>query len=400
MIRRAPIPNNSLIELGLRLVRLGLERGDSHGVPTIALIADIDDFLVHCASQGPGYSEGACDRVYRAIEQLLAQSWGDAALLFSFELDEFAVLLTTDEQTPNALALAYQLAEEIVLSVRQETGFTVGVGVGGVHPEAGGIARSFEEAAWALRHKVVLGGNRVFSHQALYDQHDLHADACNPDLDAAAEELWRSLRQGDFLRVQRYLQGWLRLIAMRRESSPERLEMQVAEMLLQSLQVVRESGIEPMSSQVTMRHLHEMRTLPTIHEFSYLTQRLEAYFQELTNLVAHTDRAAHDPVGRARTIIHERFAESLSLASIASEIYVSSYYLSHLFRRSLGVTFLDYLTNYRLQKARQLLECSNCSIETVAQQVGYADTRHFSKLFKRKIGLSPSQYRLRHTLTI
>jgi two-component system response regulator YesN len=391
------MPNNRLIELGLRLVRLGLERDDSHGAPTIALIADIDDFLVHCASQGPGYSEGACDRVHRAIEQLLAESWGDAALLFSFELDEFAVLLAIDEQTPDALALAYQLAEEIVAGVRQETGFTVGIGVGGLHPEAGGIARSFEEAAWALRHKVVLGGNRVFSYQALHNQHDPPTGSSDPNLDAAAEELWRSLRQGDAPQVQCHLQSWLRMITMRREASPERLEIQVAEMLLQSLQVMRESGIEPMSSQVTMRHMHEMRTLPTIHEFSYLAQRLEAYFQELTNLVVHTDRAAHDPVGRARTIIHERFAESLSLASIANEIYVSSYYLSHLFRRSLGVTFLDYLTNYRLQQARQLLERSQCSIEVVAQQVGYADTRHFSKLFKRKIGISPSQYRLRRT---
>jgi|ADGO01.1.fsa_nt_gi hypothetical protein len=49
---------NSLIELGLRLVRLGLERDGAVVSPSIALIADIDDFLVHCASQGPGYAKG------------------------------------------------------------------------------------------------------------------------------------------------------------------------------------------------------------------------------------------------------------------------------------------------------------------------------------------------------
>lgn len=385
---------NSLIELGLRLVRLGLERDGAVVSPSIALIADIDDFLVHCASQGPGYAEGACDRVQRAIEQLLAP-WGAQALIFPFELDEFAVLLAPNGPAAEAAALAQQSAELIVAGVRRETGFTVGVGVGRHHPEPDGIARSFEEAAWALRHKMILGGDRVFSYQALL----CHADSAtaDPDLRAAEEELWQSLRQGDEPRVQRLLQRWLRLITRRREVSPEGLEMQVSSMLLQSLQVVRESGVDPMSSQVATRQIQEIRALPTIHEFSYLSQRLAAYFRELTALVVHTDLAAQDPVARARSIIHERYAENLSLASIAGEIFVSSYYLSHLFRRSLGVTFLDYLTNYRLQQARRFLEDSHCPIEEVAQRVGYADPRHFSKLFKRKLGISPSQYRLRRT---
>ena len=385
---------NSLLELGLRLVRLGLERDGTIATPSIALIADIDDFLVHCASQGPGYADGACNRMQQAIEMLLAPL-GDQALILPFELDEFAILLTADGSAAEAMVLAHHSAELIVGGVRRETGFTVGVGVGCHHPEPDGIARSFEEAAWSLRHKMVLGGNRVFSYQTLLNH--THPARVNPDLGAVEECLWQSLRQGDELRVQRQLQRWLRLITRCQEVTPEGLEMLVSCMLLQSLQVVRESGVDPSSSPVATRQIQEIRTLPTIHEFSYLSQRLETYFHELVALIVHTDLIAQDPVARARTIIHERYAENLSLASIAGEIYISSYYLSHLFSRSLGVTFLDYLTNYRLQQARRFLEDAHCTIEDVAQRVGYADTRHFSKLFKRKLGISPSQYRLRRS---
>jgi AraC-like DNA-binding protein len=56
---------------------------------------------------------------------------------------------------------------------------------------------------------------------------------------------------------------------------------------------------------------------------------------------------------------------------------------------------LDYVHALRLEEAKQILETEELSIEAIAQQVGYEDTSFFGRLFRRKVGLTPAQYRLR-----
>lgn len=68
-------------------------------------------------------------------------------------------------------------------------------------------------------------------------------------------------------------------------------------------------------------------------------------------------------------------------------------YISQLFKSEIGVNFLAYLTNIRMEKAKKLLLTSSASIAEVAEQSGYGDYRVFTKVFKKSEGVTPSQYR-------
>lgn len=78
---------------------------------------------------------------------------------------------------------------------------------------------------------------------------------------------------------------------------------------------------------------------------------------------------------------------------MARKVYISPYYLSHLFREELNITFLEYLTMVRMEEAKKLLKDTSLSIVAIASQVGYEDASYFSKVFKRYVGISPAQYR-------
>lgn len=65
------------------------------------------------------------------------------------------------------------------------------------------------------------------------------------------------------------------------------------------------------------------------------------------------------------------------------------------FREATGLTPLDYVHALRLEEAKQMLEASDLSVEAIANEVGYEDTSFFGRLFRRKVGLTPAQYRLR-----
>ncbi len=88
------------------------------------------------------------------------------------------------------------------------------------------------------------------------------------------------------------------------------------------------------------------------------------------------------------------YNEKISLEHIAENMYLSPFYVSKIFKSETGDTPIRYLINIRLEKARELLEArKDISIKAAAAMVGYDDAYHFSKLFKKKYGISPSEVR-------
>lgn len=91
--------------------------------------------------------------------------------------------------------------------------------------------------------------------------------------------------------------------------------------------------------------------------------------------------------------LQEHMAEELSLSVLAEQFYLNPQYISQLFKNEIGVGFLTYLTNIRMEKAKKLLLSKSYSIAEVAEQSGYGDYRVFTKVFKKTEGITPSQYR-------
>ena len=86
-------------------------------------------------------------------------------------------------------------------------------------------------------------------------------------------------------------------------------------------------------------------------------------------------------------------SQTLTLQYFAENLSVNRSYLSNLFRREVGMTITDYVTDRRIRTAADLLLTTNNPVKTVAKQVGIMDVHYFSRLFKKKTGTSPSQYR-------
>lgn len=92
--------------------------------------------------------------------------------------------------------------------------------------------------------------------------------------------------------------------------------------------------------------------------------------------------------------IEDHYSEKISLDQIAENMYLSPFYISRIFKGETGNTPIRHLINLRLEKAKELLEGGyQGSIQEVAALVGYDDAYHFSKLFKKRYGISPSQAR-------
>lgn len=101
----------------------------------------------------------------------------------------------------------------------------------------------------------------------------------------------------------------------------------------------------------------------------------------------------NSPVEAAKAYVAINFSKPLSLEEVALNVHLNATYFSELFKRITGENFWDYLVNYRMLMAQEFLKNNENKIHEVAILVGYNDSRHFSKLFKKIVGITPKEYR-------
>ncbi len=133
---------------------------------------------------------------------------------------------------------------------------------------------------------------------------------------------------------------------------------------------------------------------------SYLMQLILLVIREQSENISTTGSYAFKSVNRKYVVermvayFEEHYSEKISLDQIAENMYLSPFYISKIFKSETGDTPIHYLINIRMEKAKKLLEDKKeSSIQEIAAMVGYDDAYHFSKLFKKRYGIAPSQIR-------
>lgn len=98
-------------------------------------------------------------------------------------------------------------------------------------------------------------------------------------------------------------------------------------------------------------------------------------------------------VKKAQSMIHEFYADGITLSEIADRLNLSQEYLGSQFHKEVGENFSAYIRNYRLSKAKELLIGTQLKQYEIAEKVGYADAKYFARVFKECVGMSPAEYR-------
>ena len=116
--------------------------------------------------------------------------------------------------------------------------------------------------------------------------------------------------------------------------------------------------------------------------------------------ITHDAYMTEEIVAKAAKYIKENYhQEDLSLKKVSSDVCLSYYYLSRMFKRELGMSFVDYLSKVRLKAAVSMLKNLRLNISQVAFAVGYQDPHYFSKVFKKRMKVSPFEFRKRYLST-
>lgn len=123
---------------------------------------------------------------------------------------------------------------------------------------------------------------------------------------------------------------------------------------------------------------------------NYLVPQIE----DCAVIISGSKKNKENPViSKAKAYVEAHIGSEISLDQTADSVGVNPFYLSKLFKEETGSNFIDFVNDVRLEKARSLLKKLELSIKEVSFDCGYSDQNYFSKIFRRKFGITPTEYR-------
>ncbi len=137
-----------------------------------------------------------------------------------------------------------------------------------------------------------------------------------------------------------------------------------------------EEAISAMTTNLEASHLEEDADASNESEN-------EHYDNEASNFI----------VNNAIKYIEQNYPHKITLSEVAEKTYVSQWHLSKLLNRKLGQNFSEILNNVRIREAQKLLKDPSLRIGDIAERVGFVDMAHFSRVFKKNMGISANEYR-------
>lgn len=151
---------------------------------------------------------------------------------------------------------------------------------------------------------------------------------------------------------------------------------------------------EKLAARIAVYPLYHLAEFTTWEEaFCYLKEFSKHMFDLLS---ANASDKSETVIRKIKDHIKEHLSESISLSSLSAIVNYNETYISRLFKQSTGVKLSEYIYQERIAKAKYLLSTSSDSIQAIAAAIGFDSPQYFSLVFKKSVGITPSEYQRIH----
>ena len=278
--------------------------------------------------------------------------------------------------------------EQVICAVSKHLKFPLTIGVGNGKKELNDITASYKESLVALRNKLTEGKNRVITYCSV---EGLEIKV-NPFTAWQRNQLLMHLRTGDSREVTAFID---QIFAEIKEENlhHEIIYVICVEMVSVCMEFIIETGL-PFKEILPNNFLNIIEEIQSKGSVREIKEWIENIFKNAMETASKYRRTkASELVKDVKNYIQENYEKcGLSIEEISKNLYVNYSHLCFIFKRETGITIHDFLTEFRMKKAKEFFDNGNTLVLDVAERVGYADANYFGKCFKKYYGLAPSKY--------
>ena len=120
---------------------------------------------------------------------------------------------------------------------------------------------------------------------------------------------------------------------------------------------------------------------------------LDKIAEAVKNIQSKQEERSSSIISQTKEYIKTHFSKDISLDDVSRQVNISPYYFSKIFKEETGENFIEYLTNIRIEKAKDLLRNTEYSMKEICTMCGYADPNYFSRTFRKNVGVTPTEYK-------
>ncbi|MCM3785007.1 response regulator [Neobacillus mesonae] len=255
------------------------------------------------------------------------------------------------------------------------SGMTVGIGT--LKSGKEGWMRSYHEAVLASREPRAFGS-------CFYEDIPSEAEESYAYPHACEQQLLLMVGRGNGEEARRLFDQYMNELLEMTRYQLERVQHDVHKLFAQMLKQTKEKGI-PIPKLGGLQDINDVEGLRThaLFQLNVVLDALDVWYRD----------EHRGSIEKAKAYIAEHYSRELSLEEVADYAGLNPHYFSKLFHERCGITFIDYLTGLRIERARELLVDPSYVLKDISQKIGYRDPNYFSRVFKKMVGMSPSEYR-------
>lgn len=339
-------------------------------------LLDLDEGAVYAAVCRLSFSETHAPREKKkSAYACLKKAFGEQAncLVGPMSGGQVPILILAGVKRQTARAQAVAIVKEVLRTFdRKEKQTGIRIGIGGAVRDLDHFVSSYEEALIALE--------QTNEHVRSIVYHPSLTPSKEASVVKSEKQLLEAVKDGDTDGALSALEHYVH----EPRANAKVMRKQLENLFLMISKIAEEMGMQLQipDSFPEGAERRELRELAIVQ----LTRSVEAIREWQADRVRGILRDA-------RQYIDEHFRESVTLETVAARVDLSPYYFSKLFKEQNGTTFIDYLTEVRVRRGKELLKKTRLSLKEICFEAGYRDPNYFSRVFKKSTGRSPSEYR-------
>lgn len=369
-----------------------LERGKELGFEMSAQYYQIALLKYDFKGENEGYSNEllGLDHMLNSINSRYKN------IIFFDRAIEGTALIIKEDSLEKLELTRNQYIEEIktVFSQYPEVGYFGGIGI--PVSRLSRLYESYKSAALAFARRFILDKNAIIRGDELaeliYESGDTSINTLEiGNLDIKKAEVF--LRSGEANEISFFVEEFLKSIGRASQRSILFKQYIFMNIYFTVLSFLKEIGKPDILTEESFNGVDEMKEV--LIDFDKVkTYMIRIFTIAIEQRDILRTKRYHRMIEKAKEYINEHYTDSnISLNEVAAYVNISPSHFSTVFSRETGSSFIRYLTDLRMNKARELLKCSDLRCSEISMEIGYKDPHYFSYLFKKEQNCTPLQYR-------
>ena len=346
-----------------------------------------------------GESTGGSRDFVEVSEKISQTAQGWAQVLTFERSPEGWVFLIKAQSDAEAAKRLRQCADELDSLTKPYASIEYFGGVGTVAHRLGDIGNSYQEACKAFAGRFFSEPNRIIRPEDVEKLHNYEQEKIDiskiRSKKSERELVDKFLRSGTLEEVHNFTAEYFRDIGGQNYQSLLYRQYVMMDLYFSAADFLESLKIDGSALPESCRDINQI--VGGAVSAAEMQKKMENLFAETIKLRDQNSMKKYGAVlEEARRFIRENYQrEEMSLNTVASRVNISPSYFSAIFSAETGQTFVEYLTQVRLEKAKELLMCSHMRTAEIGYEVGYKDSHYFSYIFKKVVGCSPKEYKNR-----